>query len=748
MSEAPPSSSFELLAEPIQRWIWQQGWRELHDIQERSIRSILGGQGDVILAAATAGGKTEAAFLPLLSGLLTRESDFPGFRILYVSPLKALINDQFRRLDELCETLRIPVHRWHGDVSASAKAKARKNPDGILLITPESLEATFVLRGLEILGLFQGLECVVIDELHALLDSERGVHLRSLLHRLEVTLGRRIRRLGLSATLGDMGLAATYLRPDDPTSVEVIESKSGGQELRVQVRGYVVSKEPEEHTEQKTDRGETERSMTAERAIAMHLFKTLRGTRNLAFAGSRQRVELFSDFLREISEKERVPLEFHAHHANLSKEHRAFVEERLKSGEAPVTAVCTSTLELGIDIGEIESVAQIGPPFSVAALRQRLGRSGRRPGKPAVLRVYIEEKELEADTHPADALRLNLVQAVAMINLLVKGWCEPPPPDAPHLSTLTHQILSVIAQHNGAGAATLYKTLCSGASFAAVDRDLFLQLLREIGDRDVGLIEQARDGTLLLGPKGERIVAHYGFYAVFKTPEEYRIVADGKTLGTLPISFVLAEGMTIVFSGRRWRIEAVRDEEKVIEVAPDPTGKPPQFGGDACDLHDTVVAEMRRVLAGRDVPPFLDAQARTLLAEGRAVFGELGLAERSLVSLGEKSTLVFPWKGTIATDTLALALRACRLEATPRHAIIEIKNSIDEVEEALGDLAAGEPPSATWLASFIKTLQREKFHPYLPGNLLIAEAAASRIKVDEVPSIARGILGQSSANLP
>ncbi|GAB4119091.1 MAG: DEAD/DEAH box helicase [Rhodothalassiaceae bacterium] len=744
MSETRPSSSFDLLAEPIQRWIWQQGWRQLHDIQERSIRSILGGQGDVILAAATAGGKTEAAFLPLLSGLLTRESELSGFRILYVSPLKALINDQFRRLDELCGALRIPVHRWHGDVSASAKAKARRNPDGILLITPESLEATFVLRGLEIPGLFQGLECVVIDELHALLDSERGVHLRSLLHRLEVTLDRRIRRLGLSATLGDMALAATYLRPDDPTSVEIIESKSTVQELRVQVRGYVVSKEPEE----RTDQDETERSMAAERAIATHLFKTLRGTRNLAFAGSRQCVELFADLLREISEKERVPLEFHAHHANLSKEHRAFVEERLKSGEAPATAVCTSTLELGIDIGEIESVAQIGPPFSVAALRQRLGRSGRRPGKPAILRVYIEEKELDADIHPADALRLNLVQAVAMINLLIKGWCEPPPPDAPHLSTLTHQILSVIAQHNGAGAATLYKTLCSSASFAAVDRDLFLQLLREIGNRDVGLIEQAPDGTLLLGPKGERIVAHYGFYAVFKTPEEYRVVTDGRTLGTLPISFVLTEGMTIVFSGRRWRIEAVRDEEKVIEVAPDPTGKPPQFGGDACDLHDAVVAEMRRVLAGSDMPPFVDAQARAFLAEGRAAFRRFGLAERSLVSLGEKSTLVFPWKGTIATDTLALALRACRLEATPHYAIIEIENSIDEVRGALRALATDNPPSAIRLASFIKTLQREKFHPYLSEGLLIAEAAASRIKADEVPFIAREILGQSSANLP
>jgi ATP-dependent Lhr-like helicase len=591
--------------------------------------------------------------------------------------------------------------------------------------------------------MFRGLDCVVIDELHALLDSERGVHLRSLLHRLEIALGRRVRRIGLSATLGDMRLGAACLRPNDPTSVEIIESKSGGQELKVQLRGYVVAKEKEETAEESPERHDAMQSMATERAIATHLFKTLRGTHNLVFAGSRQSVELFSDLLREISEKERAPLEFYPHHANLAKEHRAFVEDRLKSREAPVTAVCTSTLELGIDIGEIESVAQIGPPFSVAALRQRLGRSGRRPGRPAILRIYSEENELDAEPDPVDALRLSLLQAVAMINLLVRGWCEPPSPAALHLSTLTHQILSVIAERNGATAATLYRTLCSAASFAAVDRDLFLHLLRDIGGQDVGLIEQAPDGALLLGLKGERLVQHYSFYAVFQTPEEYRVVTDGKTLGSLPVSLVLTEGMTIIFSGRRWRIVAVRDQEKVLEVSRDPTGKPPKFGSDACDLHDEVVAEMRRGLAGSEVPPYLDAQARALLAQGRAAFKELGLAERSIVPTGEGATLAFPWRGTIATETLALALRASRLEATPRHAIIEIGNSVGEVEGALVRLASEEPPSAVRLASFVKTLQREKFHPYLSDELLITEVA-SRLRAAEVPKFASELLGHAA----
>ena len=286
----------------------------------------------------------------------------------------------------------------------------------------------------------------------------------------------------------------------------------------------------------------------------------------------------------------------------------------------------------------------------------------------------------------------------------------------------------------------MFNTLCDGSSFAGIDRNLFIDLLRDLGRDDAGMIEQAPDGTLLLGAKGERLVEHYGFYAVFQTPDEYRVVAAGKTLGTLPIGFVLTEGMTIVFSGRRWRILAVRDDEKVLEVVPDPTGKPPQFGGDACDLHDTVVGEMQRVLSGNDMPPYLDSRARELLLQGRAAFKELQLTERSLVAAGEDLTLAFPWRGTIATETLALALRSYRLDATPFHAVVEIKNPIGEVEDALADLARNAPPSSTRLASFIKVLQREKFHPYLSREMLIADAASARIGADAVPVIAKELL--------
>ena len=249
----------------------------------------------------------------------------------------------------------------------------------MLLITPESLEALFVLRGLEIPRLFKSARAIVIDELHAFLDNERGIHVRSLLTRLELAAGPRIRRVGLSATLGEMELARKYLRPEAPDGVVVLEDKSASQELKAQLRGYV-----RQGGQSESDNSD---GMAAQHAVARHLFDRLRGRRNLIFAGSRQRVEWFADALRELSERASLPVEFFPHHASLSREHRIDLERRLRTHPA-TTAVCTSTLELGIDIGDIECVAQIGAPFSVASLRQRLGRSGRRAGAPAILRMY------------------------------------------------------------------------------------------------------------------------------------------------------------------------------------------------------------------------------------------------------------------------------------------------------------------------------------------------------------------------
>lgn len=738
------SSSFERLARPVQQWIWRRGWNQLRDIQEQAIPLLLAGDDDLVIAAPTAAGKTEAAFVPLLSRLVSSKPAAGGFDIVYVSPLKALINDQFRRLEELCEALEIPVHKWHGDVSSVAKSRAVRDPRGVLLITPESLEAMFVRRGLEIPSLFAAVSCVVVDELHSMLDTERGVQLRSLLNRMEISVRRRVRRVGLSATLGDMQLAGAYLRPGSGGGVKVIRSDSEGQQIKLLLKGYLVQRVSRSLDEEAPDDGDGDRdrgSVSTERSIAAHIFKYLRGQQNLAFADRRQVVELYADRLRQLSEKAHLPNEFYAHHSNLARQHREFVEKRLRSAYEPTTAVCTSTLELGIDIGEVASIAQIGPPYSVSSARQRLGRSGRRKGKAAIMRTYVQETEVQAGSHPVDELRLRLVRSIAIIDLLLEGWCEPPERGALHLSTFVQQILSLIAERGGASARTVFDALCRNGPFSAVNAKLFARVLRSMGHEDAPLIEQAPDSTLLLGVRGEQIVEHYTFYAVFGTPEEYRVMAGGRVLGTLPVDFAVVEDSTIIFAGKRWRVTGVDPSAKVIEVTPDPTGQPPRFSGSPGLLHDRVAAKMRGIYKGDSMPAYLDATARQLLAEGRTNYRLRGLDRTSVLGIGASRSVILPWRGTIATETLALALTALGLKASAHdHVVVEVRNDVGAVQRGLRFLASRPAPDPVRLAGLMRNLEREKYHRYLSPDLQCIDAASARVVADVLPDLAAELL--------
>lgn len=702
-----------------------QGWSELRPVQSEAIEALLGGNDDAIIAAATAGGKTEAAFLPLVSEILNLEgAQDAGFDLVYIAPLKALINDQQRRMESLCLETELAVTPWHGDVAASVKAKAIKRPRGVLLITPESLEALFIRRGQTIPQLFGGVRAVVIDELHTLLDTERGVQLRSLLARLELAVGRSIRRVGLSATLGDMNLARAYLRPGAEEGVTVVKADGGDAELQIQLRGYLKGGSEDD---------------AAEKAVAAHLFEKLRGRDNLVFAGSRGSVEVYADRLRRMTEEMHLPQEFYPHHASLSKEHREFVEQRLKDDRLPTTAVCTSTLELGIDIGDVACVAQIGPPFTVAALRQRLGRSGRRAGHPAILRQYAIEEATDHQSALVDRLKLSLVRSVAMIELLLEGWCEPPKAQSLHLSTLVHQILSVIAERGGASARRLFVTLCEKGPFSAVTPDLFARVLRQLGHPEVSLIEQSEDGSILLGNLGEKLVEHYSFYAVFMTPEEYRILAEGRDLGTLPVDNVLAPGMTIIFSGRRWEVIEVDDLEKVLSVRQSHAGVAPLFGGDPGDIHDEVIDRMRVLFTDDQLPIYLDDTAGELLTDARTAFARSELGKKRIIDTGDNSALLATWCGTAKTWSLGLAFGAEGFKWSVYDGFLEIdgRDTKREVRDVLDFLRAG---GTIDLSDQAAALSFEKFHPYLSRDLLLADAKSSRLNLGALPPLAGEIL--------
>jgi ATP-dependent Lhr-like helicase len=719
-SEDSPSSSFDLLHPKIQRWIWDTGWTELREAQERAIPIILEGQQDAIIAAATASGKTEAAFLPILTALLGQEE---RSIVLYISPLKALINDQWGRLEELCERLEIPVVPWHGDVADNRKKRFFKRPEGALLITPESLEALLMNKGHGIAGIFAPLRFIVIDELHAFIGSERGKQLQSLMHRIEAALKRRVRRIGLSATLGDMRLASEFLRSGE--AVELIASRDEGQELKALIKAYVVR--PLMNTAEKSHDWEEAAAAVekpAEQAIAEHLFKTLRGANHLVFPNSRGAVETYADMLRELCEESGLPNEFWPHHGNLSKELREETEAALKAKKHPATAICTTTLELGIDIGAVKSIAQIGPAPSVASLRQRLGRSGRRKGEPAILRCYAMEQEITPEAPLADQLRARLVLTIAQIRLLLAGWCEPPRPHGLHLSTLIQQLLSALAQHGGLMASEAWRLLCAEGPFANLSQREFAGLLRSLAGQDV-LMQDSR-GLLLLGAFGERLISHYSFYASFATEEEFRLVQGGRTLGAIPISRPLEPGSYLIFAGRRWRVLSLDQAKKIIEVTPDHAGRAPVFNGMGGKVHGRVRQEMRQVLMERQAIPFLDPCAAELLSEARYHFQRLELGQRSVISMGDE-LLIFLWQGDWIQDTVTLMLQGMQIDALNEGVFVTAHGiSLQDWPKIAAELVNASLRD-TELAGNVLNLCQEKWDFLLPQELLVRNYASHNL---------------------
>jgi ATP-dependent Lhr-like helicase len=722
MATSQPSvsdvSSFEKLHPKVRRWIYDQGWSELRDVQDRTIASIMDGDGDTLVIAGTASGKTEAAFLPILSQVADRTND--GISVLYVSPLKALINDQFTRAEQLCEAMELNVVRWHGDAPQSAKQALVRNPQGIALITPESIEALLVRRPERAKALFQDIDFVVIDEVHAFLHSVRGLHLRSLLRRVFMISKKRPRVIGLSATIGDPAIAAAWINPENPESVDVVSSTAGNPEVKLSIRAYVDAEDllDADQLENEEDGGaESGSGKVALDYIADDVFATAKGFNNLVFAGSRRRVEALTDRLRRRAEKARMPNEFFAHHGSLSKELREPLEKMLKAGNLPTTCVATTTLELGIDVGTIRTVFQVGAPRSMSSLRQRLGRSGRREGTAAILRMFIREKKVSAKTHPLDRLRLNVVAAAASITLLGRKYVEKPKTPSGAATVALQQTLSVIAERGGATVAELYATICSVGPLSVISQSEYVTLLRHMM-REEKLIEQAPDGTVMLGVKGERITASKDFFAIFETDEEWRVVADGKSVGTLPMTNMAKAGSYIAFAGQRWRIETVDLNSKVIEVVKDRAAKMPSFeplGREG--VSDVFAQAMLEVLRSRDLPAYLDDNARTLLTEGRNTFDVHGLDGKVFWEEGG-GVSVLTWAGTETNRMLALILNYLGLDAGSHDIGVSIAGCTAEMVEAAFRGMVTKPPLAGAVVKIVPDLQVAKYDAFVPHEVL------------------------------
>ncbi|MCK2180648.1 DEAD/DEAH box helicase [Hafnia paralvei] len=720
------SSAYDRLDPRVRKWVYKQGWPDLRPLQKSAIPAILARDRDVLISAGTAAGKTEAFFLPACSAIADITS---GFGIIYISPLKALINDQYRRLESLGEALDMPVTPWHGDIQQSIKKKARTSPSGILLITPESLESILINSSGWLKQAFSPVAYIVIDEFHAFIGTERGMQLLSLLNRIDHILSRHanpIPRVALSATLGELDKVPELLRPDKRLPCETVTDDSSKTTLQVQVKGYMESV---------SEKGE-EPQNSAEKHVCADIFRLCRGDSHLVFANSRRRTESIAATLSDMCEGHIVPNEFFPHHGSLARELRETLEARLQKGNLPTTAVCTMTLELGIDIGKVQSVIQVTPPHSVSSLRQRIGRSGRRDS-PSVLRMLITEDELTATSSIVDQLRLQLIQSMAMIRLMIsQRWFEPADTCQMHYSTLLHQILAITAQWGGVRADQLWSQLCQTGPFRNVELTDFKSLLKHMGA--CGLLTQLASGEMVVGAEGEKLTNHYTFYAVFNTPEEFRIVTGSRTLGTVPIDSPLLPEQHIIFGGRRWKVTEIEVEKKVIYVEATKGGQPPMFSGGGMSVHDVVRQEMLaiyrendyRIAVGNKRVDYADAAARNLFAEGRDNFQSFNLQNTHFIGSGQHC-YVLPWMGDKVVNTMTALLLRSGFKANSYAGVIEIGDSIvASVQQALKEILLSGLPSEFELAADVPDKYLDKYDEYLPESLLAKGYGAKAFDVE------------------
>lgn len=654
---AKHSVSFSLLDERVRRWVWRQGWTTLKDIQENAIPIVLAGNSDVIISASTAGGKTEAVFLPILTSLLQRTLT-NGYQVLYISPLKALINDQYRRLSDMTAEMRIDVMPWHGDINEDKKRRSIKNPNGIVIITPESLESFLIHKSQFVLKAFSSLQYIVIDELHSFIGTERGKQLQSLLSRIEQITHRHVPRIAMSATFSDYDVVKCFLRNDSSMPCTVPPQGDSNHEIKILVKEYEVSNDSEDII-----------------PVAQEIFNNLRGSTNLVFTNSRGVAEEYAVQLADICEKNGVPNEFRIHHGSISKIERESIERDLQKGELPITALCTSTLELGVDIGKVKSIAQIGTANSVSGLRQRIGRSGRR-NDPSILRVFSIEGDKDGLLHD---LRSSLVQNIAVIELMREHRYEKPSINRYHFSTLIQQILAITAQFGGFYPKDGWTILCQNGAFRNVSSQLFLELLKSLGRKDI--LSQLNSGQIVIGKMGEKILKSSNFYVAFVSSTEFIVIdkLNSKQIGM--IQYVPQEGMVIILSGRRWLVEVCDEIASKIYVSQTNYGGDAKFCGDGIDIDSIIIEKMREIYQTDSIYPYLDDRTRTKdhLNECRKTFHHYNLGENTYLNYGTENYYI-NWAGTKANRTLALWAHYC-LKKSCNYGSFYVSNlTIEDIE--------------------------------------------------------------------
>lgn len=655
---------FYKLAPFIQEYIYNHGWTQLRAVQAAACYAIFDTDDHLLLSAGTASGKTEAAFFPILS--LFDEDPPASVGALYIGPLKALINDQFLRLNDLCEEADIPVWHWHGDVNQSHKEKLVRHPSGILQITPESLEAMLRHRHQDIVRLFGDLRFVVIDEVHSLMRGDRGAQVLCLLERLQRMSGASPRRIGLSATIGDLEKAGEWLASGTKRKTQTPHIEAKGTRWRISMEHFPMvettgfrykptvkknnlapnmphTSPPQyqaafEDPEPPADRAPAD----ADPGIG-YIFEHTAGHKCLVFSNSREECEVVTSTLRHYCEERGEADRFLIHHGNLSASLRETAEADMRDDSLCLTTCTTATLELGIDIGRLERAFQIDAPFTVSSYLQRMGRTGRRGSPPEMWFVIREEMPLPTAPFP-QLIPWKLLQAISLVQIyLEERWVEPPKPDRLPYSLLYHQTMSILATSGELRPNELAERVLTLSPFRNVPTEDFRALLLHLLAHDH--IQKTAEGGLIVGLAGELLVNSYKFYAVFKEDELFTVRCGSQELGTIVQPPPLGE--RIALAGHVWINIEIDYKKKLIFVEPVGGTVPAYFGLCPGDLHTKVLKRMERLLYETDTFPYLRPAALLRLAEARELVKSAG-GLRPLMNLGGDMWALMPWVGTYA----------------------------------------------------------------------------------------------------
>ncbi len=709
--------AFSRLAPFIQDYIYESGWEGLRAIQVAAIETVLDTDDHLLLSSGTASGKTEAAFLPVLTDLTQRPAASVG--VMYISPLKALINDQFKRLDGLLARSDLPVTKWHGDASVTAKNKLVKKPRGLLQITPESLESLLTHKRGTCLKLFSDLRYVIIDEVHYFMRDARGVQLLCVLERLQQLTGVFPRRIGLSATLGDVTLAQQWLCTGTHRRCQAPVMPEGKKRIGLHVERFVnVADKRDEPRDEGTDTA-LSAAQAGTRQMYEYLFRNTLDRKTILFTNSREETELVMANLRQIALERKAPDVYRVHHGNVSALLRENTEEEMRDPDQKIVTGATVTLELGIDIGSLDQVVQIGAPATVSSFAQRLGRCGRRGQIPRLLFTFVEDLKVNAD-QTLGPVNWEFIRTIAIIQLYLREhWVEPIQPRRHPYDLVYHQTMSHLKSCGELSPARLAQDVLTLGPFRAVTQEDYRLLLRHLLDTDQ--LERTERGGLILGREGEKVANSYKFLTVFEASEYLLVKDENRTIGT--VDKVYPVGTRFALAGMSWETVEVNERSKVLFVKKVPGISVVDWDVDFdTELHTVLVQKLRSILQGDETYPYLSEGCAQRLEEIRFITRNAGVLDRLVTALSERKFAVFPWVGTRQLTTLHLLLRARGIQSRmpwPTCVYLEVVYDGGQagLEAEIREILAEEPDLNT-LPLPEQVQIRGKYNEFVPQELL------------------------------